>query len=55
MKRMRLIASRSVCRPNTKLGISVVALWDHYGQLLEYLRMSGIVPPMMQKYGLRVR
>jgi uncharacterized damage-inducible protein DinB len=44
--------------PNTKLGISVVALWhitDHYGQIVEYLRMNGIVPPMTQKYGLRVR
>ena len=44
--------------PNTKLGISVVALWhlsDHYGQLVEYLRMNGIVPPMTQKYGLKVR
>ena len=30
--------------PNTKLGISVVAVWhitDHYGQLVEYLRMNG--------------
>ena len=44
--------------PNTKLGISVVAVWhitDHYGQLVEYLRMNGIVPPMTQKYGLKVR
>ena len=44
--------------PNTKLGISVVAVWhitDHYGQLVEYLRMNGIVPPMTQKYGLNVR
>jgi hypothetical protein len=44
--------------PNTKLGISVVALWhitDHYGQLVEYLRMNGIVPPTTQKYGLKVR
>ena len=44
--------------PNTKLGISVIALWhitDHYGQLVEYLRMNGIVPPMTQKYGLKVR
>jgi hypothetical protein len=44
--------------PNTKLGISVVALWhitDHYGQLVEYLRMNSIVPPMTQKYGLKVR
>jgi hypothetical protein len=44
--------------PNTKLGISVVAVWhitDHYGQLVEYLRMNGIVPPMTQKYRLKVR
>jgi len=44
--------------PNTKLGISVVAVWhitDHYGQLVEYLRMNGIVPPTTQKYGLKVR
>jgi len=44
--------------PNTKLGISVVAVWhitDHYGQLVEYLRMNGIVPPMTQKYRLKSR
>ena len=44
--------------PNTKLGISVVSVWhitDHYGQLVEYLRLNGIVPPMTQKYGLKVR
>jgi uncharacterized damage-inducible protein DinB len=45
--------------PNTKLGISVVAVWhitDHYGQLVEYLRMNGIVPPMTQKYNeLKIR
>ena len=44
--------------PNTKLGISVTAVWhitDHYGQLVEYLRMNGVVPPMTQKYGLKVR
>ncbi|MBV9624890.1 MAG: DinB family protein [Acidobacteria bacterium] len=44
--------------PNTKLGISVVAVWhiaDHYGQIVEYLRMNGITPPMTQKYGLKVR
>src|SRR6202044_2378605 len=37
--------------PNTKLGISVVAVWhitDHYGQLVEYLRLNGILPPMTQ-------
>jgi hypothetical protein len=44
--------------PNTKLGISVVALWHityHYGQLVEYLRLNGIVPPMTQKYGVKGR
>ena len=44
--------------PNTKLGISVVAVWhitDHYGQIVEYLRMNQIVPPISQKYGLKVR
>jgi uncharacterized damage-inducible protein DinB len=44
--------------PNTKLGISVIAVWhitDHYGQLVEYLRLNGIVPPRTQKYGLKVR
>jgi uncharacterized damage-inducible protein DinB len=44
--------------PNTKLGISVIAVWhitDHYGQLVEYLRLNGIVPPNTQKYGLKVR
>jgi uncharacterized damage-inducible protein DinB len=44
--------------PNTKLGISVVAVWhitDHYGQLVEYLRMNGMVPPTTQRYGLKVR
>lgn len=44
--------------PNTKLGISVIAVWhitDHYGQLVEYLRMNGLVPPMTQKYSLKVR
>ena len=44
--------------PNTKLGMAVAAVWhiaDHYGQLVEYLRMNGIVPPSTQKYGLKVR
>lgn len=34
--------------PRTKLGIAVLAIWhasDHYGQLVEYLRMNGVVPP----------
>ena len=32
----------------TRLGLAVedcVHTWDHYGQLAEYLRMNGIVPP----------
>jgi uncharacterized damage-inducible protein DinB len=44
--------------PNTKLGLAVAAVWhiaDHYGQIVEYLRMCGIVPPSTQKYGLKVR
>ena len=44
--------------PNTRLGIAVAAVWhiaDHYGQIVEYLRMNGIVPPSTQKYGLAVR
>lgn len=44
--------------PNTRLGIAVAAVWhiaDHYGQIVEYLRMNGIVPPTTQKYGLAVR
>jgi len=44
--------------PNTRLGMSITAVWhitDHYGQLVEYLRMNGIVPPATQKYGLTVR
>jgi hypothetical protein len=44
--------------PNTRLGMAVVAVWhiaDHYGQIAMYLRLSGIVPPSTQKYGLPVR
>jgi len=44
--------------PNTKLGMAVTAVWhltDHYGQLVEYLRMNGIVPPETQQYPLAVR
>jgi hypothetical protein len=32
----------------TRPGLIVDALchsWDHYGQIVEYLRMNGIVPP----------
>ena len=34
--------------PSTKLGIAVLAVWhvaDHYGQVVEYLRMNSLVPP----------
>jgi hypothetical protein len=43
---------------NTRLGIGVIAIWhmtDHYGQLVEYLRMNGIVPPVTQQHGLKIR
>ena len=33
---------------STRLGLSTLAVWhasDHYGQLVVYLRMNGIVPP----------
>ena len=44
--------------PNTKLGLAVTAVWhiaDHYGQLVPYLRMNGIVPPSTGRYPLAVR
>lgn len=44
--------------PNTRVGMAVTAVWhltDHYGQVVVYLRMNGIVPPASQSYGLRVR
>ena len=34
--------------PSTRLGLTTLAVWhasDHYGQLVVYLRMNGIVPP----------
>lgn len=37
--------------PNTRLGVLAVAVYhssDHYGQVVEYLRMNGIVPPGSQ-------
>jgi uncharacterized damage-inducible protein DinB len=33
---------------STRLGLATLAVWhasDHYGQLVVYLRMNGIVPP----------
>jgi uncharacterized damage-inducible protein DinB len=44
--------------PNTKLGMAMAALWhvtDHFGQLVVYLRLNGIVPPVTQQYPLKVR
>jgi uncharacterized damage-inducible protein DinB len=43
---------------NTKLGMTVIAVWhiaDHYGQIVYYLRLNGIVPPPTQRQGLQVR
>lgn len=34
--------------PNTRLGLAGTAIWhvaDHYGQVVMYLRLNGIVPP----------
>ena len=34
--------------PSTRLGIATLSIWhasDHYGQIVVYLRMNGIVPP----------
>lgn len=34
--------------PNTRLGLAEICVWhaaDHYGQMVLYLRMNGIVPP----------
>jgi hypothetical protein len=44
--------------PNSKLGMAVIAVWhvaDHYGQVVYYLRLNGIVPPPTQQHGLQVR
>ena len=37
---------------STRLGLATLAVWhasDHYGQLVIYLRMNGIVPPASQR------
>lgn len=39
----------------TRAGFATVCLshsMDHYGQMVEYLRMNGIVPPASQKQGM---
>ena len=36
---------------STRLGLTTLAIWhasDHYGQIVVYLRMNGIVPPPSQ-------
>ncbi len=36
----------------TRLGVTIedcLHTWDHYGQLVEYLRMNGIVPPASRR------
>jgi DinB superfamily len=36
----------------TRLGLAVIAIshpFDHYGQMVEYLRMNGIIPPASRK------
>jgi uncharacterized damage-inducible protein DinB len=37
---------------STRLGLTTLAVWhasDHYGQLVVYLRLNGIVPPASQR------
>jgi uncharacterized damage-inducible protein DinB len=37
--------------PSTRLGLTTLAVWhasDHYGQMVVYLRLNGIVPPASQ-------
>jgi hypothetical protein len=39
-------------RQNTRLQLAIDAVthsYDHYGQMVEYLRMNGIVPPASRK------
>ena len=41
---------------STRLGLTTLAVWhasDHYGQLVVYLRMNGIVPPASQPQRMR--
>jgi hypothetical protein len=38
--------------PATRLGMATIFAWhsfDHYGQMVEYLRMNGMVPPASRK------
>jgi len=41
-------------KATTRLGLTVEAMihaFNHYGQMVEYLRMNGIVPPASRPYG----
>lgn len=43
--------------PNTKIGMVVLATWhvaDMYGQMVEYARLNGIVPPASRRAGTPV-
>jgi hypothetical protein len=38
--------------PNTRIGLADLVIWhnaDHYGQMLLYLRLNGIVPPASRR------
>ncbi len=44
--------------PNTRLGLATVVIWhaaDHYGQMLLYLRLNGIVPPASRPHPPEVK
>jgi hypothetical protein len=46
------VSSHQPPRQNTRLQFAVDAVahsYDHYGQMVEYLRMNGIVPPASRK------
>jgi hypothetical protein len=40
-----LIKSPDSEKPLPRLEVADLALWQHYGQLVEYLRMNAIIPP----------
>jgi uncharacterized damage-inducible protein DinB len=45
------VAKPPIASMNTRLALATFVLWhaaDHYGQMVEYLRMNGIVPPASQ-------
>jgi len=49
---------RPYTSPNTRLGLATVVIWhaaDHYGQMLLYLRLNGIVPPASRPHPPEVK